>query len=79
MTVEPLSSYSAAMCPALGCLCALRKLRREAVLVLREARHAHFPGKVSEAAALVKLCVAIFFDFVARVLGIGPQVALDRV
>lgn len=78
MTVEPLSSYSAAMRSALGCLCVLRKLQHEAVLVLREARHGLFPRKASELAAQVQLCVAIFFDYSARVLDIGPQVALDR-
>lgn len=45
MTVEPLSSYSAAMRSALGCLYALRKLQREAALVLREARHCLFQEK----------------------------------
>ena len=78
MTVEPLSSYSAAMRLALGCLCALRKLQHEAVLVLREARHGLFPRNASELAAQVQLYVAVFLDYAARVLGIGPQVALDR-
>lgn len=79
MTVEPLSPHSAAMRTALGCLCMLRKLQREAVLVLREARHGRLPGKACELATQVQLCVVILFDFVSRVLGIGSQAALDRV
>ena len=64
---------------ALGCLCVLRKLQRESVLFLREARHGRLPGKACELATQIQLCVAIFFDFASRVLGIGPQAALDRV
>lgn len=71
MTVEPLSSYSAAMRSALGCLCALRKLQRGAVLFLGEARHAHFQGKASEVATQVQLCVAMLFDFAAGYFSSG--------
>lgn len=71
--------HLAAMRHALGCLCVLRKLQRESVLFLREARHGRLPGKACELATQIQLCVAIFFDFASRVLGIGPQAALDRV
>lgn len=63
---------------ALGCLCVLRKLQRESVLRLLETRHRELPGTAIEAAAQVQFCVAIFFDYVARVHGLGPQVALVR-
>lgn len=79
MTVEPPSPHSAAMRPALGCLCVLRKLRRESVLFLREARRGRLPGKACELATQVQLCVVILFNFASRVLGIGPQAALDWV
>ena len=71
--------HLAAMRHALGCLCVLRKLQRESVLFLREARHGRLPGKACELATQIQLCVAIFFDFASWVLGIGPQAALDRV
>lgn len=35
-------------------------------------------GKVRKAVPQLQLCVAISFDYAARVLGIEPQVALDR-
>lgn len=79
MVVGFLFPHPAAMRHALGCLCVLRKLQRESVLFLREARHWRLPGKACELATQVQLCVAIFFDFASRVLGIGPQAALDRV
>lgn len=53
MTVEPLSPHSAAMRPALGCLCTLRKLQRESVLFFREARHRRLPGKACELATQI--------------------------
>lgn len=79
MVVGFLFPHLAAMRHALGCLCVLRKLQRESVLFLREARHGRLPGKACELATQIQLCVAIFFDFASRVLGIGPQAALDRV
>ena len=79
MVVGFLFPHPAAMRHALGCLCVLRKLQRESVVFLREARHGRLPGKACELATQIQLCVAIFFDFVSRVLGIGPQAALDRV
>lgn len=79
MVVGFLFPHLAAMRHALGCLCVLRKLQRESVLLLREARHGRLPGNACELATQIQLCVAIFFDLASTVLGIGPQAALDRV
>lgn len=66
MVVGFLFPHPVAMWHALGCLCVLRKLQRESVLFLREARHGRLPGKACELATQVQLCVAIFFDFASR-------------
>ena len=67
-----------ALCCVLGCLCVLRQLQHEPVLRLLETRHRNLPGKACEAAAQVHLCVAVFFGFASRVLGIWLEVVLDR-
>lgn len=49
-------------------LYAMRELQHEAVLRLFEARHRGHPGKVRDVVALVKLRMAVFFNFAARVI-----------
>ena len=64
--VGPLWS-PAALWPVLGGLYAMRQLQHEAVLRLFETCYRDLPGKASEAAAQVKLCMGVFFDFVVWV------------
>ena len=45
----------------------MRQLQHEAVLRLFETCYRDLPGKASEAAAQVKLCMGVFFDFVVWV------------
>lgn len=56
----------------------LRQLQLEPVLCFLETRHRNLPRKVCEAAAKVQLCVAVFFDYASRVLGVWLEVVLDR-
>lgn len=56
----------------------MRELQHEAVLRFFEARHPGLPGKVREAAAWVKLCMAVFFDFAAWVILVRKKATFDR-
>lgn len=45
-----------------------QRIDRDCELRLFEARHRGLPGKVREAAAQVKFCMAVFFDYAASVI-----------
>lgn len=45
---------------------------------LFEARHRDLPGKVREAAAQVKLCMGVFFNFAAKVVLVWQKATFDR-